>query len=304
MKRLSAFTIIAILTAMSFIDVVAQRRATPVNNAATRTQSSNDPTSDSIRAIERRRAVSIQATDENGNIVMVDTVTGTEWVDSTLLPKPPKMLYPKLYNLEIGVNIWDPIMRAFKQHYGGIDFSAALNLYNRYLPTIEAGMSAAKNTPADNNYTYHSPLSPYFKIGADYNFIYNSDSDYRFTVGLRYGFSTFKYSADNSTLDSGYWGENAVMNIPSTSATAGWFEIVLGLRVHIYGPISAGWAFRYHGILHQSHPAIGDPWEIPGYGTASSSLSGSFTISYTIPFADKPVLPDKSKKKKKKRDNN
>ena len=48
----------------------AQRRATPVNTPATRTQPLKDAEADSIRALEARRKRSIQYTDDNGVIVM------------------------------------------------------------------------------------------------------------------------------------------------------------------------------------------------------------------------------------------
>ena len=258
------------------------RRVSAVNNAATRTQHNNDAQGDSARMIERRRQRSIHYHDENGNTILVDTVTGQEWVDSTMLPAPPKMRQPLLFAVEVGANIWDPVMRAFGQKYGGMDFSAAINLHNRYIPTFEAGFGMANKTPAAMNYTYKSPLAPYFKIGIDYNFIYNSDPDYRFVAGVRYGFSAFKYSLTNVTFDDSYWDEDVSIAFPSQSVTAGWLELALGLRVKIVGPISAGWMFRYHMLMHQSHPKTGDAWYVPGYGTSGSSITGSFSIYYTL----------------------
>ena len=79
----------------------AQRRITPV----TPTSPMRAPVDSALirqRALEARRARSTQYTDDQGKTVMVDTVTGTEWVDSTMLPKKPKMLYPKIYEVSIG----------------------------------------------------------------------------------------------------------------------------------------------------------------------------------------------------------
>lgn len=297
MKRNSLITIVIFAILWAVAPSLAQRRITPVNTPATRTQPKNDTEADSARALERRRARSIHYHDENGNTIMVDTITGTEWVDSTLLPKAPPMKYPLLYTMSAGINLWDPVMRLFGQHYGGADAFVNVNLHNRYIPTFEFGMGAAKNSPADNNYTYRSPLAPYFKIGADYNFLYNSNPAYQFFAGLRYGFSPFRFSVEDVTLSGDYWGEDTRFNIPSVSVTAGWFEVVVGLRVQLWGPISAGWSFKYHQLLHQSHPATGDAWYIPGYGTSGSAISGAFNIVYTIPFKERPKpeaapLPD------------
>ena len=266
-----------------------KRHVSPVNNAATRTQNVNDAQGDSARMLERRRQRSIHYHDENGNTILIDTVTGQEWVDSTLLPAPPKMSKPLMYAVEIGANVWDPVMRLFGQKYGGMDFSATLNLHNRYLPVFEAGFGMAHKTPSDMNFTYVSPLAPYFKIGADYNFLYNSDPDYRFVAGIRYGFSAFRYTVEDVTFDDTYWGETFPITFPTQNITAGWFEVVLGLRVKIAGPISAGWMLRYHSLLHQTHPSTGNAWYVPGYGSTSSSITGSFSIYYTF------LLPEKSK---------
>ena len=272
-----------------------KRRITAVDNAATRTQHVNDAQGDSARMIERRKQRSIHYHDENGNTIMVDTVTGQEWIDSTLLPPPPKMKQPLMYAVEVGVNIWDPVMRAFGQKYGGVDFSAALNLHNRYIPTFEAGFGMAKKTPATMNYTYSSPMAPYFKLGADYNFIYNSDPAYRFVAGVRYGFSAFSYKIEDVTFKDNYWGENGSISFPSQNVTAGWFELVLGLRVKIAGPISAGWMFRYHSLLHQSKPPTGNAWYIPGFGPSTSSFTGSFSIVYTLNLGKKHSVHDPAK---------
>ena len=132
------------------------------------------------------------------------------------------------------------------------------------------------------NYTYSSPLAPYFKIGADYNFVYNSDPDYRFVAGIRYGFSAFSYKIEDVSFNDSYWGQTGSISFPSQNVTAGWGELILGLRVKIAGPISAGWMFRFHSILHQTNPASGKAWYIPGFGTANSTFTGSFSIVWNL----------------------
>lgn len=282
---LGLFAIIA-LTAQN------RRHVTPVNTAATRTQNMNDAKGDSARALERRRARSVHYHDENGNTVMVDTVTGEEWVDSTLMPPPPPMKFPLLYSIEAGVNIWDPLMRLFGQKYGLVDFKAALNLHNRYIPTFEAGLGYARRKPDQFNFTYRSAISPFLRIGADYNFLFNSNPNYKLFAGVRYGFSTFSYSVTDIVVDNSYWDESSVFNIPSTRAHAGWFEIGLGLQVRIASGFSAGWTLKYHSILHQSHPVSGDPWYIPGFGTAASTVSAAVHLNWSFDFPQKAKKPD------------
>lgn len=287
MRRRCLLPLLALLAVMIVAPAIAQRRVTPVNTPATRTQSRNDKEGDSARALERRRLRSRPVSDEPGNYLMLDTLTGVQWFDSTMLPKAPPMKHPLLHAVNVSVNLWDPVMRIFGQHHGLIGFAANVSLHNRYLPTFEFGLGTARNKPSDMNFTYRSPIAPFFKLGADYNFLYNSSPDYQFFAGVRYGFSAFKFHVDDCTAPDNYWGETGSFSIPSASVTAGWLEVGLGLKVKLWGPISAGWGLRYHTILHQSHPSSGDAWYIPGYGTASSSLSGVFNITYTIPLCSR-----------------
>lgn len=220
-------------------------------------------------------------TDSEGRVVLVDTVSGTEFPDTTIL-RIPRMQYPLLHTLSVGVNIWDPAMRIFGQKYGGADAAVTLGLHNRYFPTFEAGLSVAHDTPSGSNFTFRSPLAAYFKIGADYNFFYNSNADYKLMAGVRYGITSFRYYIDNVTVDNGYWDSSSHFDIPGSTSLTGYFELLLGVRVKIAGPFSMGWAFKYHTIIHQSSQQWGLPMIIPGYGKRSGSITGAFSLIYTF----------------------
>lgn len=262
-----------------------RRRMSPVETQAAQTQAINETRNDTSRINAKRRATAgMHYVNKNGFTVYVDTVSGDEWIDSTARAILPKMEYPLLDAVSVGINIWDPLMRAFGQKYGIADAWVELSLHNRYKPIFELGLGSANSTPSGMNFTYRSPLSVYFRLGANYNFLYNSDPDYSFHAGVRYGFAPFSYSIENVNTNDSYWGETGHFNIPSQNATAGWFEFQLGLRVKLYGPISAGWAFNFKRIIHESKAPNGKPWYIPGYGTRSNSVSGSFSVVYTIPL--------------------
>lgn len=267
-----------------------RRRITPINTSATATQSINETRDDTSRINAAFRARSSHYHREDGAIVYIDTVTGDEWIDSAAIRTVPKMKFPLLHGVTIGVDIWDPVMRLFGQKHGLVGFSADVSLHNRYFPVFEAGLGMADRTPSGNDYTYHSPLSVFFKIGANYNFLYNSNPDYAFFAGVRYGFSPFSWSVSNITLNSPYWDETMRFDIPSQHSTAGWFEFRLGLRIRLGGNISAGWMVRYSAILHESKNPHGKPWYIPGFGSRGQALNGSFSISYTLPLGRRPAL--------------
>lgn len=279
---LLATLIVAICGTMS----TAQRKITPVKPSAGATLETQP---------QRERKIDPKANlaemkDAEGNIIFIDTITGKEWVDTTARRGSTKMIYPLMESVTVGLNLWDPAMRLFGQKYGGADVWAELSLHNRYKPVVEFGMSSCDMTPDGQNYTFKSPLAPYFKIGANYNIFYNNNPAYQFLVGVRYGFTPFKYEVSRFTVDDAYWGEQQQLSIPSQSAVAGYFEFLAGVRVMIGKGISLGWNVKYHTLLHESKSGFGESMYIPGYGKRQGSISGSFSISYTLqlPRKEKP----------------
>lgn len=286
MKRRSAVVIIIVLAALALAPAWARqkRRANPITTAAAMTQAVNETEGDTARLNAQMRKRPVHYVNNNGFMVYVDSVTGDEWIDSTVIPTVPKMEYPLLESFSIGINIWDPMMRIFGQHYGIGEAWAEVSLHNRYKPIIEVGLGNAYYTPPGMNYTYSSPLSVYFRIGANYNFLFNSNPDYSFFAGVRYGIAPFTYSIEDVTVTSGYWGDSSHFSIPSQRATVGWAEVTGGVRVKLWGPISAGWTVRYKSVLHRSRTPHGAPWYVPGFGTPGA-ISGSFSIIYTLSLA-------------------
>lgn len=293
MKRLLLITFMAAI----LLPMMGQRRITPVENPATITQSVNETASDTSRINAQRRARSVSYVDDRGLVIYVDTLTNDEWTDSTLIGRVPKMQYPLMQSLSVGVNVWDPLMRLFGQQHGLADAWVEMDFHNRYKPTVEVGLGTARHRPASDRFLYRSPLSVFFRIGANYNFLFNSNPDYQLMAGLRYGFAPFSFSIDDAQYTDSYWGEQGSFNIPAQHATAGWLEFSLGLRVKLWGPVSAGWTFKFHSIIHQSKCRYGQPWYIPGYGTRGTPVTGSLSIVYTIPMhklnkpeADSPII--------------
>lgn len=294
--RLTAFATAAAIAAMSLWADDPQpsrnrRHITPLNTAATQTQHVNETKDDTSRINAAFRARSSHVHRDDGTILYIDTVTGEEWIDSAGMFQVPKMKYDLLQGVDVGVNVWDPVMRLFGQKHGLIGFNAAVNLHNRYFPAFEAGLGRASLLSEKPVFRYKSPVAPYFKIGCDYNFLYNSTQDYKWFVGLRYGFSAFKWTVDDVYPADNYWGDVPPLAIPSQNATAGWIEFNLGLSVRLWRNISAGWRIIFHSLVHQTANEHGKPWYTPGYGT-SGIISGSFSFTYHIPLRGKTHAAD------------
>lgn len=281
-RNISILIVALIFTVCGEI-ALGQRKVTPVKPSAGATL---EPQPERERKIDPTANLA-ETKDAQGNIVFIDTITGKEWVDTTARRGSTKMIYPLMESVTLGLNLWDPAMRLLGQKYGGADVWAELSLHNRYKPVVEFGMSSCNTTPDGQNYTFKSPLAPYFKIGANYNIFYNNNPAYQLLVGVRYGFTPFKYEVSRFTVDDSYWGEQQQLSIPIQSATAGYFEFLAGVRVMIGKGISLGWNVKYHALLHESKSDFGESMYIPGYGKRQGSISGSFSISYTLQFPRK-----------------
>lgn len=295
MRMSRAILLIICLLAMSHS--VAQRRVTPVKAGSKNIVGVNENKQPGD-SIDRTRLVSV--TDDAGNTVLVDTVTGKEVPDTAAIAgvtqgRVPKMINPLLFSASVGVDIWDPLMRIFGQSYGLVGFSAELNLHNRYIPVVEIGLGNANSTPTNQNYTYHSDISPYFRIGVNYNFLYNSNPDYQFVAGLRYGWSRFSYQLRDVSISDPYWGESQTVDFPAQTSSVSYLNVIFGLRVKIWKPVSMGWNVRFRAILHETEQPGGKPWYIPGYGSRNGLITGSFSIFYTFSLTGKkktaPELP-------------
>jgi len=278
---------VCLVLAMS-VSVQAQRRVTPVEPTP---GTKGTPVQKKEKTPYEDRGRLKEQKDAKGNIIFIDTVTGQEWVDTTLVNEKTKMMYPLIYRVNVGANLWDPIMRMMGQDYGVASVWGELNMHNRYFPAMEIGLGTADITPEESNFTYRSPMAPFVKIGASYNVFYNSNPKYKFLVGFRYGFTPFSYRITDITLRDDYWGTDEPLEIPKQNSTVGYFELLAGVRVNVFGNWSFGWDVRYHSILHESKSTYGKPMYIPGYGKRGASLSGSITVSYTFEL-NRPAATD------------
>lgn len=261
-----------ILIAVGCTTATAQRRITPVspaNEAVTKNK-------EELKKIKQERI----ATDQLS--LVTDSLGAINATDSLPEEGGFKLEYPLFHAVNIGLDVWDPVMRIFGSKYGGAGVWAELSLYNWIKPVFEFGMGAADNTPDTGNFTYKSSLSPFFKLGVNYNFLRNSDEAYQIYLGLRYGFTNFSYEITDININQGYWGETSSPSIPSQRSSVGFGEVLAGLKVKIYKNFYMGWSLKFHFLFHESDPTYGKPWYIPGYGTRGSAFTGAINLIYSL----------------------
>lgn len=243
----------------------------------------------SLLAFGQRRTSTPVGVPDGGHNYLLDSLPSNEFVDSmaAIQPKAVKNIYPRIFALDIGIDLWPALQRALQSHHGIGGIEARLSLHNRYLIALEAGISQAHITPQGMNYTFRQPIAPYFKVGMDYNFLYNSNPDYRVTALVRYGLTPFAYRYTDVTLEAPYWDAAQIIDFPQCRSVSGYIEVGAALQVKLAGPLSAGWSIRYHSIVHHNAQPYGQPWVTPGYGVTSGHLGVTLTITYTIPLSKK-----------------
>lgn len=186
----------------------------------------------------------VEITDDLGNSLFLDTISGNQWVDSMALAQPKVVgnYYPLLDAVNVGVDIFPAVNRLFGADYGIGSVWARLSLHNRYFVALEVGLETASDRPEGMNYSYHSPLNPFFKVGFDYNFFYNSNPDYQIYGSIRYGLNPVRFYLTNVEIKDSYWNLTEYTDIPMQTSWNGFIQIGAGIHVKIAGPFAIGWS--------------------------------------------------------------
>lgn len=123
----------------------------------------------------------------------------------------------------------------------------------------------------------------YFRVGVDVNFLLKDPDRNMVFFGLRYGRS--KYLEEVTYSDSASYFPLYDVSA-SNSATAGWVELVGGLRVKIWKDFWMGYTARMKFL-----PVVGgdknfESYEIPGYGLTFKNVYWGFNyqVFWRIPF--------------------
>ena len=129
MKRLLTLLLITAAVAAFTDTATAQRRINPVKQP--------DPTTLQRKAKKPwgpDRSNLAERLDAQGNVVLVDTVTGLEFVDTTAA-LPDTLWATSIHYcipVTVGLDVWDPVMRIIGQDYGGASVWGTIGLHNRF----------------------------------------------------------------------------------------------------------------------------------------------------------------------------
>ena len=201
------------------------------------------------------------------------------------------------YGVRVGADLYKLTRGFYDENYKGIELVGDYRLTKNYYAAVELG-SENKTTEDDRLNT--TTKGTYIKVGFDYNAYKNwLDMENIISIGLRGGFSTFNQEINTYKIynPNSYWGE-----IPwKTSGekfgglTAGWIEVVAGLKVKVYNNIFVGFSLRMNTLLFDKKPS--DNFEnlyIPGFNRTYAGNFGAgfnYTVTYFVPLYKKVVKP-------------
>lgn len=207
------------------------------------------------------------------------------------------------YGVRVGVDLYKLTRGLYDSNYKGIELVGDYRLTKNYYAAAELG-SEDKTTEDDRLNT--TTKGTYLKVGFDYNVYENwLDMENIISIGLRGGFSTFSQELNSFKIYNPYpyWGEMP----PKTSGekfnglTAGWIEVVAGVKVKVYNNIFVGFSLRMNMLVLDKKPS--DNFEnlyIPGFNRTYAGNFGAgfnYTITYFVPLYKKTVKPTEKIKK-------
>lgn len=207
------------------------------------------------------------------------------------------------YGVRVGIDLYKLTRGLYDSNYKGIELVGDYRLTKNYYAAAEIG-SEDKTTEDDRLNT--TTKGTYLKVGFDYNVYENwLDMENIISIGLRGGFSTFNQELNSYKTynPNPYWGEMPWKTSGESfnGLTAGWIEVVAGLKVKVYNNIFVGFSLRMNTLIFDKKPS--DNFEnlyIPGFNRTYAGKFGAgfnYTITYFVPLYKKTVKPKEIIKK-------
>jgi len=203
------------------------------------------------------------------------------------------------YGVRVGVDLYKLTRGLYDSNYKGIELVGDYRLTKKYYAAAELG-SEDKTTEDDRLNT--TTKGTYLKVGFDYNAYENwLNMENIISIGLRAGFSTFSQELNSYKTynPNPYWGEMPwkTSGEKFNGLSAGWIEVVAGVKVQVYNNIFVGFSLRMNALVYDKKPS--DNFEnlyIPGFNRTYAGNFGAgfnYTVTYFVPLYKKIVKPKK-----------
>lgn len=219
------------------------------------------------------------------NLLGLSTATAQE-VANTPLTKEEWQATPLYQGSYIGFDIYGLGSKLFGNEFTTAEVSAEANLKNRYFPIVEIGYGKTDVTN-EETLIHYKTSAPYFRIGMNYNVFYKKPYlPGQFLVGVRYGFTSFSYDISAPAMTDPTWGAPTLpFSYQGVKSSAGWLELVIGLKANVYKSFYMGLSLRYRSRMSMKASENSEPYYIPGYGkNKGTSIGVAYTLVYQLPF--------------------
>ena len=201
------------------------------------------------------------------------------------------------YGVRVGVDLYRLTRGLYDKNYKGIELVGDYRLTKNYYAAAELG---SENKTTIDDRLNSTTKGTYIKVGFDYNAYKNwLDMENIISIGLRGGFSAFNQELNSYKIYNAnpYWGEmpRVISGEKFNGLTAGWIEVVAGLKVKVYNNIFVGFSLRMNTLIFDKKPS--DNFEnlyIPGFNRTYAGNFGAgfnYTVTYFIPLYKKIIKP-------------
>jgi hypothetical protein len=182
--------------------------------------------------------------------------------------------------VRLGLDLIPLVRGMVDPEFSGWEAAADVD-FHRYFLVGEFGSLALQQTTSDGD---HESKGTYYRFGADVNFIRNDPDRNAFFFGMRYARSSFREKLTYAYEDP-VWGDG-MRTVTIDNGTAGWAEMVMGLKVKIWKEVWLGFTSRYKFALSADGSDQMNPYLVPGYGLAGrrSYWGFNYYIFYRIPL--------------------
>ncbi|CAN5205256.1 DUF6048 family protein [soil metagenome] len=140
---------------------------------------------------------------------------------------------------------------------------------------VDIGQWARAYDIGYGNYGRYENNGSYFRLGADINFLKKDPDRNMFFFGLRYGRSFYNESAMLIFPGDPYF-PGSTESLQNTGVTAGWGELVTGLRVKIWKEFWMGYTGRMKFAVSTNGDTQFKSFDIPGVGSNGDGLVFGF----------------------------
>lgn len=213
---------------------------------------------------------------------------------------PPKT---ERYGVRLGVDLYRLGRSAFDKDYKGLEVVGDYRLTRRFYLAGELGN---ENKTTDDDRLEFVTKGTYFKVGFDYNTYENwLDMENMIFIGMRYGVSSFSQELKSYEIYNPhpYFGEapSIVSGEKFNGLTAGWIEVVAGVKAKLFNNLFAGFSVRLNSLVSNKKPDNFDNLYIPGFNRTHDGDFGvgfNYTLTYFLPIYKKKLSPKEKEKQK------